>query len=112
MDTKKLALWQDAINKQKESKLSISQWCKENELNKGRFYYWNNRINKNKTDEKTSKEQVFAKVEVPKKHLSTNKESSNNAKLKLLWNGLEIIISNKDEIPLAADLIKQLQEIC
>lgn len=112
MDAKKLTFWQDAIARQKESKLSISQWCKENGLVKGRFYYWNERINKNLKDEKVIEEQVFAKVEIPKNHLSARKTNSTNANLKLLWNDLEIVISSRDDIPLVADLIKQLQEVC
>lgn len=112
MDAKKLAFWQEAIGRQKESKLSISQWCKENGLAKGRFYYWNQRINKSWKSEITSEEQIFAKVEIPKSYSPAKEANSTSPNLKLLWNGLEIIISGKDDIPLVADLNKQLQEVC
>lgn len=112
MNTKKIDFWQDTIEKQKESNLSISQWCKENGIKKTRFYYWNNKISNDQDERNTNEEQVFAKVEIPKKQLETSKETFINTNIKLLWNDLEIIISNKDEIPLVAELIKQLQEIC
>lgn len=32
--------WQKMIKDQSESSLSIRQWCKENNLSHGKFYYW------------------------------------------------------------------------
>ena len=34
------AQWQRLIKEQSESALSIREWCRENYISHGRFYYW------------------------------------------------------------------------
>jgi transposase-like protein len=34
------AKWQQIIKEQNESDLSIREWCRENDISHGKFYYW------------------------------------------------------------------------
>lgn len=36
--------WQERIQTQRESGLSIAQWCKENQIPTHVFYYWKSRL--------------------------------------------------------------------
>lgn len=36
--------WETKIREQRESGLSINQWCLQNQVSKGSFYYWRNRL--------------------------------------------------------------------
>ena len=44
--TENLLLWEQRINERVKSKMSISEWCKNNEISKGKFHYWNHKISK------------------------------------------------------------------
>lgn len=54
-----LILWEQRINERTKSGMSVSEWCKINEISKHKYYYWNNKINKNK---KLDIETEFAEV--------------------------------------------------
>jgi hypothetical protein len=41
-----LVLWEQRIKERTESRLSVSEWCKTNEISKNKHYYWNHKINK------------------------------------------------------------------
>ena len=36
--------WESKIQGQKTSGLSINQWCHKNQISKGSFHYWKNRL--------------------------------------------------------------------
>ncbi len=36
--------WQERIEQQRESGLSINRWCQENAISVSQFYYWKSRI--------------------------------------------------------------------
>lgn len=56
---KDLALWKQRIDERTKSGMSVSEWCKINEVSKHKYHYWNNKINKNK---KMDTEMEFAEV--------------------------------------------------
>lgn len=37
-------VWATKIREQKESGLSINQWCQKNQVTKGSFHYWKDRL--------------------------------------------------------------------
>jgi len=41
-----IAVWEQRISQREQSGLSIAAWCTENKINKGRFHYWNQKLNK------------------------------------------------------------------
>ena len=43
-----LILWNQRITERNKSGMSVSEWCKVNEISKQKYHYWNNKINKNK----------------------------------------------------------------
>ncbi|MGH4137775.1 IS66 family insertion sequence element accessory protein TnpA [Clostridium sp.] len=44
--TEDLLLWEQIINKRSKSGMSVSEWCKNNEISKGKYHYWNHKISK------------------------------------------------------------------
>jgi hypothetical protein len=40
--------WKQKINERIKSGMSVSEWCKVNEISKHKYHYWNNKINKSK----------------------------------------------------------------
>jgi len=43
-----MVLWKQRIKTRAESGVSVSEWCKTNEIRKNKYYYWNHKINKTK----------------------------------------------------------------
>ena len=44
--TEKSILWEQRINERTKSGMSISKWCKNNEISKSQYHYWNHKISK------------------------------------------------------------------
>ena len=59
--TEALALWKARIEEAKNSGQTIKSWCKENNISKQQYYYWNGKINKKK-GKKEQATPVFAKI--------------------------------------------------
>ncbi len=52
-------LWEQRIEERNKSGMSISEWCKKNEISKNRFHYWNKKISKG---QKSDNEVAFAEI--------------------------------------------------
>ena len=52
-------LWEQRINERTKSGLSVSKWCKNNEISKGKYHYWNHKISKNQN---SNNEMTFAEI--------------------------------------------------
>jgi len=57
--TENLLLWEQRINERIKSGISVSEWCKKNEISKSKYHYWNHKISKN---QKSDNEVVFAEI--------------------------------------------------
>jgi hypothetical protein len=57
--TEYLLLWEQRINERAKSGMSVSEWCKNNEISKSQFHYWNNKISKK---QKPDTEIAFAEI--------------------------------------------------
>ncbi|MBW9172920.1 hypothetical protein K2F43_17075 [Clostridium estertheticum] len=52
-------LWEQIINERTKSGMSVSKWCKDNEISKGKYHYWNHKISKKQN---SNNEMTFAEI--------------------------------------------------
>ena len=104
MDNSKIEIWKERIQACKASGLSVLQYCKNNHLSKGQYYYWHKIINEPTTS--SVSQPVFAEV------LAQSDVLSSYEGIKINYKNVEISISSKKDIPLAVELIHALQSQC
>jgi hypothetical protein len=52
-------LWEQRIKERTKSGMSVSEWCRKNQISKNKYHYWNHKIGK---IQKSDSEAVFAEV--------------------------------------------------
>ena len=52
-------LFEQRINERTKSGMSVSKWCKENEISKGKYHYWNHKISEKQNP---NNEMAFAEI--------------------------------------------------
>ena len=107
--TEALALWKARVEEAKNSGQTIKSWCKENNISKQQYYYWNGKINKKK-GKKEQATPVFAKILTDQ--TTTDQALETLPELVISWEMFSIKVRNKQEISLAVDLLKKLGETC
>lgn len=100
--------WKELIKQQKASGLKVTRWCQEHQVTKATYYYWNRKIREQEEKKVADAPNRIEFVEVT----SMSKEKVIPHGLNLRWKNVVIDISTSEDIPLAAELIKQLREIC
>lgn len=45
--TEDIVLWEQKIKERTENGMSVSKWCKINEISTNKYHYWNRKISKN-----------------------------------------------------------------
>jgi len=108
MDESKKQLWEERFEEQSNSEMTIDAWCSQNQISKHTFYYWKQRIRKDKMEgvEKNTASPLFAKLEMP----ATTAERITEAGLIIRWRGFELILSDHRDISLATQFIRQLSQ--
>jgi hypothetical protein len=111
INKEKMEHWKQIIEEHEKSGLSLTVWCEQNQIKRPTYHYWKQRIVKEtiaKTSLENTNSKVFAKLDKHKSEALIPK----NTKLHFMWKDLQIDISSKEEVFLAAELIKELQKIC
>jgi hypothetical protein len=107
--TENLLLWEQRINERIKSGMSVSEWCRNNEISKHKYHYWNHKIIKN---QKSDNEMDFA--EITSIISNTDAPMSNPDKsddFKILFKNIQVTVpSNFNEASLSG-LMKVLQEL-
>ena len=107
--TEDLILWEQRIKERTKSGMSVSEWCRKNQISKNKYHYWNHKINK---IQKSDNEAVFA--EVTSIISNTAEPKSNLGKsddFQILFKNIQITVpSNFNEDSLAG-LMKVLQQL-
>ena len=102
-------LWEQIINKRTKSGMSVSEWCKNNEISKTKYHYWNNKINKK---QRPDNEMAFA--EITPILSNADQAISNQDKLddfQIFFKNIKVTVpSNFNQTSLAV-LMKVLQEL-
>ena len=107
MNQKSLELWKQRIADRKASGLNVTDWCDKNNLTKHAYYYWMKRINAD-TQKSGASISVFAEVEP--EHTSPEKVVKSG--LQITWHDINLTVSDSGTAKLAAEFIKQLQNLC
>jgi hypothetical protein len=111
INKEKMQHWKQLIKEHEISDLSLTAWCEQNQIKRPTYHYWKQRIEKEtlaNTSLACTKPTVFAKLD---KHTS-DELIPQNTKLHFMWKDLHMDVSSKEEVVLAAELIKELQKIC
>ena len=107
MYQKSLELWKHRIADRKTSGLKVTDWCEKNNLTKHAYYYWLKRIEANAQNTNTSMP-IFVEIDPV---YTTQKEAA-KSELHIIWNDVNLTISNSGTAKLAAEFISQLQKLC
>ena len=108
MDESKRQLWEERFEEQANSGMIDDAWCTQKQLSKYTFYYWKQRIRKEKMErvEKDAAAPLFAKLEMP----TASDERIPVAGLIIRWRGFELVLSDPHDISLATQFIRQLSQ--
>ncbi len=97
-DMEKQDLWKKRIAECESSGLSITQWCRENDINKNTLNYWRARFKKEKNNV------VFAKLEEPDKVVVMATTATIN-----IWTGqVRIEVSQETDMNLLSKIVRAL----
>ena len=107
--TENLLLWEQRINERTNSGMTIGEWCKENEVSKHTYHYWNKRISEK---QKPDKEVAFAEITpmISKAEDTTTNSAKSDDFQVFFKNILVTVPSNFNQASLAG-LMKVLQEL-
>ncbi|MBW9157681.1 IS66 family insertion sequence element accessory protein TnpA [Clostridium tagluense] len=107
--TKDQLLWEQRINERTKSGMSVSEWCKNNEISKSKYHYWNHKLTKN---QKPDNEMSFAEITPI---LSTadeailNSDKSND--FQIFFKSIQVTVPSNFNQTSLAGLMKILQEL-
>jgi hypothetical protein len=107
--TEDLLLWEQRINERAKSGMSVSEWCKNNEISKNQFHYWNHKISKK---QKPDNEMAFA--EITPILLNAEIPISNSAKsddFQIFFKNIKVTVPSNFNQTSLAGLMKVLQEL-
>ena len=107
--TKDQLLWEQRINERTKSGLSVSEWCKNNEISKSKYHYWNHKISKK---QKPDNEMSFAEI-TPifsnDEEAIPNSDKSND--FRISFKNIQVTVPSNFNQASLAGLMKVLQEL-
>ena len=107
--TKDQLLWEQRIKERTKSGMSVSEWCKNNEISKSKYHYWNHKISKKQNPDN---EMTF--VELTPILLNAEEAFDNSDKsddFQIFFKSIQVTVpSNFNKTSLAV-LMKVLQEL-
>jgi hypothetical protein len=106
MDEEMKRLWEERFENQVASGKTVIDWCRETGVTKCSYYYWKKRLREIEAGKKAIEVPIFAQLPIAATEPVTVKESS----ISIRWEGFELMIFRSAQIPLAAELIKQLSQ--
>lgn len=104
-----LLLWEQRINERTKSGMSVSQWCKNNEISKSQYHYWNHKINKK---QRSDNEMAF--VEITPIISNADQAIPNQDKLEdfqIFFKSIQVTVPSNFNQTSLAGLMKVLQEL-
>ncbi len=102
-------LWEQRINERAKSGMSVSEWCKNNEISKSRYHYWNHKISK-----KQKPDNKMAFVEITPILLNAEKPISDSAKsddFQIFFKSIQVTVPSNFNQTSLAGLMKVLQKL-
>ena len=107
--TKDQLLWEQRIYERTKSGMSVSEWCKNNEISKSTYHYWNHKLSKK---QKLDNEIEFAEITPI---LSTAEEAILNSDesndFQISFKNMQVTVPSNFNQTSLAGLMKVLQEL-
>lgn len=102
-----LILWEQRINEKNKSGMTVTEWCKINNIRKNIYYYWMGKINKNK---KLDNETKFTEIT---SIISNNSEPDKRKfdDFVLHFKNMQITVPSNFNQDSLAGLMKVLQQL-
>ncbi|MBU3187953.1 IS66 family insertion sequence element accessory protein TnpA [Clostridium estertheticum] len=102
-------LWEQIINERTKSGMSVSKWCKDNEISKGKYHYWNHKISQKQN---LNNEMTFAEItpilsNADQAILTSDKLDD----FQIFFKSIQIIIPSNFNQTSLAGLMKVLNEL-
>ena len=106
--TKDQLLWEQTIYERTKSGMSVSEWCKNNEISKSRYHYWNHKLSKK---QESDNEMSFAEITPI---LLTNEAiptPEKNDDFQIFLKNIQVTVPSNFNQKSLAGLMKVLQEL-
>ena len=107
--TKDQLLWEQIICERAKSGMSVSEWCNNNEISKGKYHYLNHKLSKK---QKSDNEIEFAEITPI---LSTAEEAMPNSDksddFQISFKNIQVTVPSNFNQTSLAGLMKVLQEL-
>lgn len=107
--TEDLVLWEQRIKARTESGMSVSEWCKINEISKNKYHYWNHKISQK---QQVANGMEFA--EITSIISNTHESGANQGKsedFQLFFNNMQITVPSNFNQDSLAGLMKVLKQL-
>ena len=107
--TKDQLLWEQRIYERTKSGMSVSEWCKNNEISKGTYHYWNHKLSKK---QKSDNEITFAEItpiQSTAEEAILNPDKSND--FQISFKNIQVTVPSNFNQTSLAGLMKVLQEL-
>ena len=103
-----IELWQNRLEQQLSSGLSIRKWCQQNHVSEKAFYKWRKVIHNQSTTQVKQTIDFVPIYPLPKAVNAETLSSNNTDGIIISFKGISITLKNKSDADIAASLIKQL----
>lgn len=107
--TENLVLWEQRIKERTKSGMSVSEWCKINEISKNKYHYWNHKISKK---QESDNEMEFA--EASSIISNTHELEAHQGKLddfQIFFKNVQVTVPSNFSKDSLAELMKVLQQL-
>ena len=100
-------LWEQRINDRNNSGLTIEKWCKENNISRHKYNYWNHKIKEKNNHEVTFAEVTPIILDVERSEVNVCKSDD----FQLFFNNIQVTIPSNFNKSSLADLMEILQNL-
>jgi len=107
--TQDLILWEERIKERNKSGMSVSKWCKNNEISKSKYHYWNHKISKK---QKPNNETTFAEITpIPSNAEVAISSSDKLDDFQIFFKNIQVTVPSNFNQTSLAELMKVLREL-
>lgn len=107
--TEHLQIWEQRFKERLQSGMGVTEWCRKNNINKGQYYYWLRRAQKN--DKLEDDAPIFADVSstIKDSGIELHQHQSLISDFQIFMKGIQITVPSNFSPPALSSLIKVLQ---
>lgn len=107
--TKDQLLWEQRIKERTKSGMSVSEWCKNNEISKGTYHYWNHKLSKKQNPDNEMSFAEITPIISTTEEVVLNLDKSND--FQIFFKSIQVTVPSNFNKTSLAGLMKVLQEL-